>query len=305
MKCVLYCSITAIFYLSGLWAEAATVLGCDKCSPSLMRTVAENSAMRMRSGSYEIKVLNISDAEYHLYQALVIRHASSGRNTDDEVQVLLNRITLDSSAEVKRQLISYRNSIEDLKTALSGSKIILPDVFPYRSAAEALQYPDDFANALGHFLNREHSGVQRAIFDIRAIAETLAANMQIGIGAIFSASTSLTSGTSSTAIFADGSELDFYFNFTRDSALGLKLEITLRTKPAARDANGRPIPANPVEARNYAVASGAIDIQALANYLMGLGINIKHNRGGNICIPDSFGCDSTGARCTVTYRCTN
>ncbi|EHR41031.1 hypothetical protein AJE_08412 [Alishewanella jeotgali KCTC 22429] len=257
----------------------------------------------MPTGNHQIKVLNISNAEYHLYQAEVIRHSAGPRNTDDKIQLNLNRVTLANEEQTQQQLLAYRRTIEDLKTVLTGSKILLPDTFPYRSAAEALQYPDAFSSSFSHFLNNQHAGLQRAIFDTRAIAETLAANLQLGVNSIFSVTTSLSTGTSSTVVFSDGSQLKFNFNFTNDLTDGLLLNVTLANVPVATDANGKRIPHNPVEARNYVVDKNAIDLHALADYLAKIGIKIIDDKGGNICLPDSFSCSNDGKQCTVNYRC--
>lgn len=295
-----------VFFLSlsiSSVAAQTSLVACNDCSSAYMKAAAEQVAMRMPTGNHQIKVLNISNAEYHLYQAEVIRHSAGPRNTDDEIQLNLNRVTLANEEQTQQQLLAYRRTIEDLKTVLTGSKILLPDTFPYRSAAEALQYPDAFSSSFSHFLNNQHAGLQRAIFDTRAIAETLAANLQLGVNSIFSVTTSLSTGTSSTVVFSDGSQLKFNFNFTNDLTDGLLLNVTLANVPVATDANGKRIPHNPVEARNYVVDKNAIDLHALADYLAKIGIKIIDDKGGNICLPDSFSCSNDGKQCTVNYRC--
>jgi len=284
-------------------AAQTSLVACNDCTSAHMKVAAEELAMRMPTGKHQIKVLNISNAEYHLYQADVIRRSTGPRSTDDEIQLNITRITLSNEVQTQQQLLSYRSTIEDLKTVLTGSKVLLPDTFPYRSTAEALQYPDAFSSSFSHFLNNQHAGVQRAVFDMRAIAETLAANLQLGVNSIFSASTSLSTGTSSSVVFSDGSQLKFNFNFTNDLTDGLQLNVTLANVPVATDANGKRIPHNPIEARNYVVDKSAIDLRALADYLGKIGIKINDNKGGSICLPDSFSCSNDGKQCTVNYRC--
>lgn len=284
------------------WPINAAVVACHGCSVSQMKLAAEETAARMSAGIHEIKVLNITGADYHLYRIHVIRNSTGPRNPADEVRLQTTRLAVVKEAEIKSQLRTLNATIENIKNIASG-KVLLPDTSPYQSAADALLYKDDFATYFTSFLNREHSGIQSAVFEFAATVETLAANLQISTSGIVSVSTSLSSGVISWVVFPDGSEMQFSFNFVNDLANGLQLQVTLNLKPAAYDKSGKKIPNNSLEAKYYIASDQHIRIDSLVDYLRSINISIDSSGGGLACESIGLACRSDGKKCELTYRC--
>lgn len=293
---------TLCFIMLCSWSANAALVSCHSCSAVQMQMGAEEIAARMPAGIHEIKVLNITGADYHLYRIHVIRNSTSPRNPSDEVQLQTTRLAVANETQIRSQLRTLSATIDNIKNIASG-KVLLPDTSPYQSAADALMYQGQFASYFSDFLNREHSGIQSAVFEFAATVETLAANLQIGASGIVSASTSLSSGVISWVVFPDGSEMQFSFNFVNDLANGLQLQVTLKPYPISHDSNGKRIPHSNLEAKNYTASDRDINIDSLINYLRSLHISINDGGGGLPCESTGLSCSSDGKKCTINYRC--
>lgn len=271
MKILLLPCISIVLLLFSFQANA-TLVSCNGCTNVQMKTSAEQVAERMPAGVHQIKVLNITNADYHLYQISVVK-TGNPKDPNAAVQIYTQRLTPNNEVQIKNQIASLRSAISDINTILSG-KVLLPDRTAYNSAADALRYKNDFGLYLQDFLNREHSGIQAAIFETQAIVLTLASNIQVTVGQVVSATTSLTSGVVAYVVFPDGSSMSFKFTFNTTTSSDLEFAVDLTQNPGAYDGAGVRIPRNVLEAKYYVATKDNINIESLSNYFKTIGIRI-------------------------------
>lgn len=120
-------SIFSLFFCFLLFASYSTnaaLVACHGCTASQMKMGAEEVATRLPTGTYDIQVLNITDADYHLYQIQVVRHSNSGHDANAEVQLQTTRLTVANEAEIKSQIRRLRSAIDNIKTLGSGENLI-------------------------------------------------------------------------------------------------------------------------------------------------------------------------------------
>lgn len=112
------------FLLFASYSANAVLVACHGCSESQMKMNAEETATRLPAGTYDIKVLNITDADYHLYQIRVVRHSNTNLDANAEVQLQTTRLTVADEADIKSQIRRLRSAIENIKTLGSGENFI-------------------------------------------------------------------------------------------------------------------------------------------------------------------------------------
>ncbi|WP_233081282.1 hypothetical protein [Rheinheimera soli] len=298
--------LNPVIFLAGLFVIGnanATLIKCDNCTSVEMKRTAEEIAGRGANGRHTIKVINMPNSDYKVYQVDKVS-SGGGRDPNAEYRLVTSELAVPNISEIKQNITSLNSAISDLREVLKGN-VVLPNTFVYRSAVEAMKDPGDFGNHLKDFLNSHHTGLQAIVFDVSALTSAIASNVSVSVGSMVSVTTSLTEGTQAAAFFADGSSIVFQYNFVIDASKGIIINITMSASPEARDSTSRLIPKNSFGTRNYTAKKGDLDLKALADYLGSIGIRITgHNQGeGASCLPDKFACSSDGKVCQVTYRC--
>lgn len=278
--------------------KAATLVGCDGCSAQQMLMKAESRGLSHGAGTHELEVLNVSNAKYQKY-VVQIERGNSTRGKSTELSVTTQAVASSNKVSVEADLADVRTSIDNIKSYLRG-KIELPSNTPYRSAADALKYRDDFSAYLTNYLVNEQSTVLNNITNLSKVLQSLANKLNITVGAVVSVSTSLNLAAYSTTTFPDGTSMQVGVKIGHHISDGIQLII--KATQRAHTGDGTKIPSNPLEANGFRGLASHINPVSLAAWLKEIGMIIRGPEGGGSCETVSIECRSN-KECEYVLRC--
>lgn len=135
-------------------ASASTIL-CDSCNTAAMRESAKAQATTRIPGTYTIAVLNITNADYNAYQAIVQAGGPPGTPV-----IAITQQSSAKEAQVEAAATDLQLAIGAYKKT-AAKQIVLPAHSPYQSAANALTEKAAFATYATHVVRTQHKALQQ------------------------------------------------------------------------------------------------------------------------------------------------
>ena len=289
----MYKLIILTLTLLALPTYANNLMGCDGCSQSIMTEKVKSRANFLPPGVHTINVIDTQNANFEQFKVTVFRHSGSKvPGSLPRINVKVEKSPLES--QIKSSLIEAKRYMTDLNNHLSN-KIVLNQDSPYATSAEALNAGSSFSNFIDDYVNNQQSPILATIQELRAAFNQMAADLNVGVSAVISVSTSLKMTAATTVIFPDGSSIEVNISFRNHLSEGLEVEV--KTTERAKTSDGKLIPTDKYQARNFNTSQS--NVTALIDWFNQLGLD-THDGGGS-CESEGFKCDSKS--CVVVYRC--
>lgn len=280
--------------LLALPTYANNLMGCDGCSQSIMTEKVKSRANFLPPGVHTINVIDTQNANFEQFKVTV--YSNSGSKTPGrQPRIDIKAVKSPLERQIENSLMESKRSINDLKNHLSN-RIVLNHDSPYKTSAEALNAGSSFSNYIDDYVNNQQSPIISTIQELRAAFDQMAADLNVGVSAIISVSTSLKTTAATTVVFPDGSSIEVNISFRNHLSEGLEVEV--KTTERAKTSDGKLIPTDKYQARNFNTQQN--NVAALIEWFNHLGIE-THDDGGGSCESSDFKCDSKS--CVVVYRC--
>lgn len=279
--------------LLALPTYANNLMGCDGCTQSIMTQKVKKRASFLPPGVHTINVIDTQNSNFEQFKVTV--YSNSGSKTPGrQPRIDIKAVKSPLKRQIEKSLIEAKRGIIDLKNHLSN-RIVLNTDSPYKTSAEALNAGSSFSNFIDGYVNNQQSPILATIQEIRAVFAQMAADLNVGVSAIISVSTSLKTTDATTVVFPDGSSIEVNISFRNHLSEGLEVEV--KTTERAKTSDGKLIPTDKYQARNFNTSQS--NVTALIDWFNQLGLD-THDGGGS-CESEGFKCDSKS--CVVVYRC--
>ena len=289
----MYKLLILILNLLALPTYANNLMGCDRCSQSIMTEKVKSKANFLPPGVHTINVIDTQNANFEQFKVTVYSN-SGGKTPDRQPRIDIKAEKSPLERQIENSLIEVKRSINDLKNHLSN-RIVLNHDSAYKTSAEALNAGSSFSNFIDDYVNNQQSPILSTIKRLRAVFDQMAADLNVGASAIISVSTSLKATATTTVVFSDGSSIEVNISFRNHLSEGLEVEV--KTTERAKTSDGKLIPTDKYQARNFNTSQS--NVTALIDWFNQLGLD-THDGGGS-CESEGFECDSKS--CVVVYRC--
>ena len=289
----MYKLLILILNLLALPTYANNLMGCDRCSQSIMTEKVKSKANFLPPGVHTINVIDTQNANFEQFKVTVYSN-SGGKTPDRQPRIDIKAEKSPLERQIENSLIEVKRSINDLKNHLSN-RIVLNHDSAYKTSAEALNAGSSFSNFIDDYVNNQQSPILSTIKRLRAVFDQMAADLNVGASAIISVSTSLKATATTTVVFSDGSSIEVNTSFRNHLSEGVEVEV--KTTERAKTSDGKLIPTDKYQARNFNTQQN--NVAGLIEWFNHLGIE-THDGGGS-CESSDFKCDSKS--CVVVYRC--
>lgn len=282
---------------------ASSVVKCDYCSQTDIRTHARTMYLHAPIGEYNMAYLDLGRG---VYSKVTVSVTTASFGGGDGWGGNSEQTTLDVMVNSNDQTSNQR--LKDIKSEYNGVTDILnggyqlDDSFPFRSVYEALLNKNAFMSQIEHFVYSD-GRISTKINNAKAIAEILAGNTSISASAVVAGvAIGAINNTYVTVTFSDDTEIEVKFSIKLVNG-NVQLDVTGLGQ--ALDENDELVPISSFELRDKSFSGAYGD--AFFRYIESLGtiVTISGGSGGGskTCRAEKMDCGSEGKKCVVNYSC--
>lgn len=281
---------------------ASSVVKCDYCSQTDIRTHARTMYLHAPIGEYNMAYLDLGRGVYSKVTVSVTSASFGGGDGwgGNSEQTTLDIIVNSNDQTANQRLKDIKNEYNGI-TSILNAGYHLDDSFAFRSVYEALLSKNSFMSEIEHFVHSDNR-ISTKINNAKAIAEVLAGNLSISASAVVAGvAIGAINNTYVTVGFSDGTKIEVKISIKLVNG-NVALDVTGLGQ--AYDKNDELVPSSFYQLRDKSFSGAYGD--AFFRYIESLGttVTISGGSGGDsTTCSTEMDCDSEGQKCVVTYSC--